>query len=231
MNMLTYISYANNGLNIIKSILHKENKDQIIDPFSTIIRLGLLSYKPLGTKIGISNNSLRIFDVSILQGTYRTITGDQKEDLMCLDIPIEYACMIYLNREDEKMLYFFNKAKDGLQKLMDTYIDYPTVRTSINNLIIKIDKYISNQIVKDNNNYNSTILDELKIRTQIYETIKKYWDDNRIDIIYKIMKEIDSHYLKHNKNITYDIEQYIEAADSCIKAIDKKMKHISNTIS
>lgn len=178
MDILTGLTIVNNGWNIIKSFFPKQNKSQILDPFSTIIRLGLIGYKPNGTKIGISDNRLIIHDKGPLQGTYRTINGDQKEDVLNLSIHIENACRIYLDKRNDKFIFFFNKAKDGLIKLKHTYSDYPVISRNLNDNINIIDKYIT-RIETSDETYedgflvdNSTILNELHIRKTIYETLK-----------------------------------------------------------
>ena len=43
---------------------------QILDPFSTIYKLALLSYKPEGSKISIYNNRIYYSEPGLLQRSY-----------------------------------------------------------------------------------------------------------------------------------------------------------------
>ena len=59
-NYIKVYSYFTNNMNIQKIL--------ILEPFCTLIKLILLSYKPDGTKISIYNNTIQFHEPSIIQG-------------------------------------------------------------------------------------------------------------------------------------------------------------------
>lgn len=97
----------------------------LIDPLTTIIKLAILSYKPIGTKLSIRDNSINIHEHSILKTFIRYYLGDSKDDLRYIYIPIEIACKKYLTEEMiqkyPKLIKLFKYAKSGLFNLIRTY--------------------------------------------------------------------------------------------------------------
>ena len=75
------------------------NRNNLIDPLSAIIRIGMLSYKQIGTKISIQNNKIYLQNSTFLQGTLRSFYGDKKTDINILYGPIISACINYLNTD------------------------------------------------------------------------------------------------------------------------------------
>ena len=65
-----------------------DKRNSILDPFTCIIRLAILSFKPVGTKISIHNNKISYHDPNILQGALRWTYGDNREDLHNIYNPI-----------------------------------------------------------------------------------------------------------------------------------------------
>ena len=80
------------------------HRTQILDPLSAIIYLAILSYKPVNTKISISNNCIHIQDVGIFQAFVRYLFRDNKYLLNLLYNPIEFACEHFLDKEHLKQL-------------------------------------------------------------------------------------------------------------------------------
>ena len=58
--MSGYISNIIDLSNIITSFRcnEKKNDSQVLDPFSCLVRLCLLNYKPSGTKLSFTNNKI-----------------------------------------------------------------------------------------------------------------------------------------------------------------------------
>ena len=65
-----------------------DKRNSILDPFTCIIRLAILSFKPVGTKISIHNNKISYHDPNMLQGALRWTYGDNREDLHNIYNPI-----------------------------------------------------------------------------------------------------------------------------------------------
>ena len=74
--------------NLFINRLYPENKNILLEPLSSIFRLLLLKYKPVGTKISICNNSIKYNSPGYSQGIMRNINGDAREDLHNLYNPL-----------------------------------------------------------------------------------------------------------------------------------------------
>lgn len=105
------------------------SKLYILDPMSVIVKLAILSNKPIGTKITIQRNAIEFNDYSFFQGLYRLMNGYNKADLHYLYNPIHFACAAYLT-DDTRGL--FESAQRGLKRLIDTYKQYSMVTVCLN---------------------------------------------------------------------------------------------------
>jgi hypothetical protein len=85
------------------------------------LRIGNLAttekYYPIGTKIGINDNSVSINDPSILQGAFRFFKGDGREDLHNLYLPIIKSIEWYWDDMNPEINNLFEGAIAGLNSL------------------------------------------------------------------------------------------------------------------
>ena len=66
----------------IYSFIHKPPAAiQTLEPMCCMIRLAMLAFRDVGTKISINNNTITIIQPSIIQGTVRWTHGDTRQDL------------------------------------------------------------------------------------------------------------------------------------------------------
>lgn len=98
----------------------------ILDPLSVIIKLAIISNKPVGTKIRINNNIIYLQEPGPFQAICRYVFKSNKSDIHYLYNPIEIACKHYLSDADvasknPKIKELFIRAQHGLLKLIDTY--------------------------------------------------------------------------------------------------------------
>jgi len=123
-------------------------KQSLLDPFSVIIKLAIISQKNNGIKISTSNNILYIQEAGIFQSVVRYYFNLTKSDLQHLYNPIQFACQIFLNKEkrrrNPKMVDLFICAQNGITKLIDTYngTANATIRLCLNYYYILIDNYV-----------------------------------------------------------------------------------------
>ena len=99
----------------------------IFDPLSIIIKLGILSRKPKGTKISIKNYILIIQELSFYQGFIRYFNDDNKYDIVNIIYPIKLACDYYLNNNYENIpniKLLFRNAQNGISMLIKLYNKY-----------------------------------------------------------------------------------------------------------
>ena len=190
-----------------------------LDPLSTIIKLAILGTKPLGTKIHIHKNIISIDDPKFSQPFLRYMKRANKYDLHLLHDAIDYACCEFLCQAFDSAITItqipafgskitrrksltprqllpglFKGAIKGLERLKETYEDFPIIT-------ICLDYYIS-MIHQNMNNenrtiplYNHSVVPKLNQRwsgEKIQKVVEKY---SSIDAEYELlqfMKEIDA---------------------------------------
>jgi len=195
------------------------NKYNGLDPLSTIIKLAIIGTKPLGTKIHIHKNTISIHEPGVSQPLVRYMKRATKYDLHLLHQAIEYACCEFLCEACDSAITItqipafgsstirrksltpkqllpglFKGAIKGLERLKETYEDFPII-------IICLQYYIG--IIHQNMNnenrtiplYNHTAIPKLNQRwtgQKIQQAVEKY---SSIDSAYELvqfMKEIDA---------------------------------------
>ena len=168
----------------------KKNKNDTLDSLSVIIKLFIYAYKPIGTKISISNNKIIIQENGIFQSTVRSFYGDSKNDINIIFFPIIFACKIYLNDDNKKKyLSLFNKLLDSFDKMKETYQGSEIIYNidQLKNIIVSfIEKpdFDPNTILT---NYDSK---GGKIKQNLYEHLNSIWTPKRINIIFGYIDEI-----------------------------------------
>jgi len=97
----------------------------LFEPVLVLSRLAEVSLYPLGTKIYVRGNSVRIQPYSITQPITRWMAGDSREDLTYLYEPIRRFSHIYRNKTNDTQRAILKpiveRAIQGLEKLRNTY--------------------------------------------------------------------------------------------------------------
>ena len=118
----------------------------ILDPLSVIIKLAILSNKPIGTKICISNNIVFLQHPGPFQAFCRYIFSTTKSDIQYIYNPIQLACQQYLSKDavskNPKLKELFKCAQNGLIRLSETYKSCSIIRLCINYYATLIDNYL-----------------------------------------------------------------------------------------
>lgn len=154
-------------------------KHYILDPFSVIVKLAILSKKPIGTKIMIHKNCLYFQEPGFFQAFSRSYYQSNKIDIQYLYNPIYQACEKYI-KKDKKYELLFIFALEGLRRLMETYSNCSIVGICLSYYYCIIDQYIQ----KTENQrlfYKDTISD---IYTD--ETVKRLdqgWTEEKIKVV------------------------------------------------
>ena len=133
----------------IYSFIHKPpTAIQTLEPMCCMIRLAMLAFRDVGTKISINNNTITIIQPSIIQGTVRWTHGDTRQDLHHLLHPIVKAIELY----DINLPYIFNIFKYtsiGLTKLKSSYNDDSSIIChSLIHYISIVDKALEAKLTK-----------------------------------------------------------------------------------
>lgn len=150
--MSSYISNIIDLSNIITSFRYNEKKtdSQVLDPFSCLIRLCLLNYKPIGTKLSFTNNKIVFQEPDFLQSAKRWSSGDSRQHIHNLYNPI-FKLNQWYNINTPQFIYLLNKSKSGLNQLLKCYNknDSNLISHSINYYIETIDKTLQKKINSD----------------------------------------------------------------------------------
>ncbi len=116
-----------------KNINHMQ---YVLDPLSVIVKLAILSNKPVGTKFRIHDNTMLLQEPGIWQGLVRGYFQSNKNEIIYLYNPIQQACQQFLNArfidKTPNIVKLFICANRGLDKLRETYSDCPMVVICLN---------------------------------------------------------------------------------------------------
>jgi hypothetical protein len=198
-------------LNLFNGWKNNKEKNIIIDPMSCLIKLGLLTFYPVGTKISIADNKITLSEPSILQGTFRFLNGDGREDLHNLCAPIMKSIEWYWNPEDKEMGALFDYAITGLEKLRNTYPTNSIISHCLDLyaqylVCKKVKKLEDISIVKKKKAVTAA---EVEDDNKIHNFLKTMWSPREIHIIIQTLLEYDAK-LKTNKQETDKLHSILE---------------------
>lgn len=195
-----------------------------LDPITTIIKISLLRYKKIGTKLGIYKHIVKIQDVGLYQSIQRFINSDDRTELYKLRWPLLYFHGMILGHiegitDDDKnfLNYLEEQAVYGLKRLRSTYDDVngSIITNCIDNYIdILTSKYSNEEFKKQCEN----ILTSSVMNT--YTEYMKKWNNDDLKIIEQLFNSIDKKIDKKTQNsLCSTIEAYLDAKDIEIATI------------
>jgi hypothetical protein len=165
-----------------------EKPDSIIEPLTCLIRLAILEFKPLYTKLSISDNRITYDEPTVLQGALRWTNGDRREDIHNIFNPIKKAGEWFdINNNDINTIFKFGIK--GLEKLKMSYNDNSTIAHSLDYYKLYLNNKLSNKVSKNAIKANS---DDNNESNTIYQKLRKLWNDREINIINNILLELDA---------------------------------------
>jgi hypothetical protein len=159
-------------------------KNYLLDPLSVIIKLAILSNKPVGTKILIKNNVLYFQEPGMFQSLCRIIYSTNKTDLQYMYNPIQIACQNFLTKEFVKQTprikNLFTCAQNGIKKLIETYKTNSIICLTLNYFHVIITNHVE-QV------YNETIFHKDGITSmytkELVEELNNLWSQEKIKVI------------------------------------------------
>lgn len=182
----------------------------ILDPLSVIIKLAILSNKPVGTKLCISRNIIYFQEPGMFQGLCRYFLKTNKTDLQYLYNPIELACKHYLSEksveENPGLKDLFQCAQNGLLKLIETYKQSSIMRLCLNYYFTLISNHIQKTHVE--NLFRKDNMTPL-YTTELVGNLNKLWTEDRIKIILNLTT-----YLINNENANTDVKSMENIMDN-----------------
>ena len=161
------------GINLYRKNFPDESR-QILDPLTTMIKLAILGYKPIGTKLAIDNNKIYFQEPTFSQGLLRWVYGNKRYELHQLLHPIGKAVKRY-DIKDNSILIIFQLAVKGLNQLKLSYKNNSSL------VIHSLELYISiiNSVLiidnDDNRSKSNMILNTISEEDDKIDFTKQEW--------------------------------------------------------
>ena len=220
------ILISNNLYGLLSSKNDKTNyHDNILEPVSTVLKLAIVSFLPIGTKISIRDNNIYIQNPSLLQGIFRWSNGDKFSDLHNLIHPLKK----FMDLRDTSIIFNDNKsdlfvslAVKGLQRLKKTYAD--------NSIVIQTFELYEDILlgvkIRRNSMGSDTSSETERATFDIYERFNALWVQDEIEIIHHILSHLNKSYDESENGETIT-NPYL---NSLIVILDKKEKETTNIL-
>lgn len=209
-------SEINNSLKDFLVSFFETKRDSILDPLTCIIRLGILEFKPIGTKISLNNNKIKYNDPSVIQGALRWSNGDNREDLHNLFNPLKKAVLWYdVNNSEIKNIIDYSIR--GLQKLQSSYNKNSVISHSMQYYI----DYLKNSI---NEKKNENIEEEEE--NTISKQLRELWNEREITIVNNIILQLEENRKKNNDEFELEQESLIKTLETILTRKEQKVSNI-----
>lgn len=225
------IKYASSKIsNLFTQINYLGGKNypfEFIDPICAMIKLSLLYYKDVGTKISIKNNTIMIQEYSTFQGLQRFMNSDERDQIYHLKVPIFYFRGIvlqfiiseHINDSVPFLTIINNLVIQGLKKLKLTYEMDNKSEFLIKNCL---EDYI--KILSTNYSKYDYELEIEKINKQtlfaIYNECIKLWTLNDFNILTELFKLTENEdNLKIKNQFSNCINEFVIAKNLIIDKI------------
>jgi hypothetical protein len=190
----------------------KERSDLILEPFQVMVQLALVGFCPVGTKISISNNILKLQKPTLFQGALRYWNNDNKDDLYYLFHAIRRYMKWYKDPNNKITVFILELAKKGINKLIETYGQSDkksiTQTLSLYKNVLDLEK---EELFKESNS-NTINMDN------VFENIKILYTDNIYRMVYNALIIIEE-----EENDEYR-QEYIYGLELILNPINYKIK-------
>uniref|UniRef100_A0A6C0HHQ5 Uncharacterized protein n=1 Tax=viral metagenome TaxID=1070528 RepID=A0A6C0HHQ5_9ZZZZ len=190
----------------------------ILDPLTVIIKLAILSNKPVGTKICIQNNVLYFQEPGPFQAVCRYFYKTNRTDIQYMYNPIQVACQHFLTKEyvqkTPRMKILFKCAQRGLEKLLETYKNCSIIRLCINYYYTLIANYVDDI-------YNDKIFHKDGMTSlysqEIVAMLNSQWTREKITVILNLIEFLNGDTMA---------EDNVKSVENIVNNIDKSTQKI-----
>lgn len=193
----------------------------ILDPLTTMIKIGMLHYQPTGTKLNFLKYSMGYDPPSLLQGFIRRQNHSSRDDVTILNKVIDFFLRCYNVDNNEHLQLIVESAIKGLEKLSGCYPNDSLIDHCLQFYISKLLKVVTKDVDAKRVFNNEIIKAELneddgKI---INDYFKDLWSASQLSIIAAILIEMST---QTKKPDTKELISYINSINSilCIKDTD-----------
>ena len=212
--------FNNNFKEFIVS-LFETKRDSILDPMTCIIRLSILEFKPIGTKISLNNNKIKYNDPSAIQGALRWSNGDNREDLHNLFNPLKKAVLWY-DVKNPEIKNLINYSIRGLEKLQSSYNKNSVISHSMQYYI----DYLRNSLDEKNKNQNNQTNEEEENENTISKQLRDLWNEREITIINNIILELEDNRKASKPEFIQEQESLIKTMETILNRKEQKVSNI-----
>jgi len=213
MNTTTSIPDDNSKINV---------KSYILDPLTVIIKLAILSNKPVGTKLLIQNNIIYFQEPGPFQSICRMFYKTNKTDLQYIFNPLNIACLNFLSKsfveKTPRIKKLFVCAQNGLKKLIETYKNCSIITLTLNYYYALLTNHI-----KEEYNENMFIKDSFTCyyTPSICDLLNKKWTDSKIKVVLDLIN-----FLLDND----DAANNVKSLETIMNGIDENTKLLVSQI-
>ena len=190
----------------------------VLDPLSVIIKLTIISNKPVGTKLRIDNNIISLQEPGPFQALCRYVLKSNKTDIQYLYNPIEIACNMYLTKtviqQNPKIKDLFKCAQNGILKLIETYKSCSVMRICLNYYLSLISNHLDEK-------HNDSLFrkDGLSpfYTPEILDKLSKIWTQEKLKIVLNLTSFLSS---------DDSAETNVKSLETIIDGIDKQVNQL-----
>ena len=203
----------------------KNSNLQLLEPLTCIIRLAMLNFQEIGTKIAIYNNRISSQLPNLMQGAKRWVYGNKRNELHNLYKPILISLKYYDRSNDSDISTIFDYAVGGLEKLAQTYSEHE------NDIVchsIKLYKEILSA-TKKHKHARTDVETQLKdddVTLPLYEQFNQLWNERQISIVSALLQEADDII---NTDETEELNALLNAIDQLLQVKENSSVKIINT--
>ena len=170
-----------------------------LDPLSIIIKLAILSNKPIGTKFRVQDNVMYLQEPGYFQSICRIYYNANKTEIQYLYNPIHFACENFLNAKfvdkTPSIKKLFSCAIIGLDRLKETYKACPVIVICLNLYIgiieNSLEEYGFGKIFKKD--AMTSIYDE-----SLLKNLNGFWTSDRIKVVLDMIEFLCKDYSAAN---------------------------------
>jgi hypothetical protein len=226
--METCVKYGGTGLSLlVNQLKHNAVNFDYLDPITTIVKIGLVGHKNLGTKLGLHNHMILIQEPGMYQSIQRFFNGDDRNQLYQLRYPIIYFHGLALGLVEESThqenlafyQYLEEKAITGLKRLKTTYENNSNVGSITTTCIDTYIEILSEKYsMEDYNKYVHDVMSPMIM--SIYQDYMKKWTCDDFRIIEQISKSIEKKTDKKTQNgLCETLDSYLNTKNTEIATV------------
>ena len=167
----------------------RSEKNSILDPLTCMVRLAILQFKEIGTKISVGNNRISYNSPDFLQGPTRWTLGDNREDLHNVYNPIKKTLLWY-NIKSREIRGLCEYAVRGIKNLRETYTVNSTINHTLNLYILELEVAMKESALS-NSKVNYLNPENIDSSNTLQKMFTELWTKQEIFIVFNLLKEID----------------------------------------